>query len=283
MVEYLIKAIPESLETKNDNGHTPLAIAFSESKHETIKALIKAGADQTTRDQEGRNILHLALDGIHGNLSENADELESLIQLIDKPLLSDMFLARCSSVPTGLTPVARWILGCGRDPEVFKVLLKYMSGEELTMLDGSGQRPLHEAVKQQRHELVELMIQSNPALLHMENAMGQTPLEVAESLYIRNFIDHPPDMRYQHSRTLPTQDRAPHHFLPGREELELKREPAHVLTWKICRRAAEEHAGRVTRKLVSVNEAREVAKRLAEKKKQERAMRERQEAERSEE
>ncbi|MCJ1478364.1 hypothetical protein MMC13_007044 [Lambiella insularis] len=283
MVDYLIKAIPESLETKKQSGHTPLAIAFSESKSEVIRTLKTAGADLTTRGKEGRNTLHLALDSIAGSPCRNPDELESLIQRIDKPLLHDMSFARCSCGPTGLTPIARWVLDGGHEPEVFKVLTKYMSGEELTMLDGSGQRPLHEAVKQHRPELADLMIQRNPALLHMENAMGQTPLELAESLYIRNFVDHPLDMRYPHVRELHMQKRPAYQFVPGWEESVRKMEPALVRTWRVCRRAAEKGEGRVGRKLVSVNEAQEVAKRLAEKKKRERMEREREEAEMREE
>ena len=269
----MIETIPESLEAKDEEGHTPLAEAFSYANEEAIKLLIAAGASQTVRDKEGRNILHLLLVDSSNQPRTDVPFITSALSLIDPTLLSELFLEHCSSGPTGTTPFAHWILSYAMIPansmpkipayetELLPLLLKTMPPETLSMLDGSGQRPLHQAVKQFRPELVEMLIKHDPALLHMENAMGQTPCELAQSLY------------FQYVTTLPPEDLEPANqaanLVPwgqiGKAAGKSKRES----TWVVCRDAAAAHAT-LTRKLVSVSEAREVARRLAEREKKRR-------------
>ena len=144
-----------------------------------------------------------------------------------------------------------------------------MPAEAFFMLDGSGQRPLHQAVKQFRHDLVGMLIRHNPALLHMENAMGQTPLELAESVYTQHVTTHPPEERYmkrQNGRKgLGWNGRGWEMEL--KEGLETREYWKRETTWKVCRDGAGEME---RRKLVSVSEAGEVARRLAEREKKRR-------------
>lgn len=120
-----------------------------------------------------------------------------------------------------------------------------------------------------------MLIQENPALLHMENAMGQTPLELAEGLYIQYVTTTVPGIPHHHGRAMPTTRRGLEWLgqLMEREgggdrdwEVE-KRER----TWRVCRDGvAGGGMGTKGRKLVSVSEAGEVARRLAEREKKHR-------------
>ena len=74
-------------------------------------------------------------------------------------------------------------------------MLQFGGEEALTMMDGSGQYPLYQAIKHSYTGLVEVMFTHDLALLSRENAMGQTPLELAESLYVRDCIKGKPDVR----------------------------------------------------------------------------------------
>ncbi|MCJ1384124.1 hypothetical protein MMC17_007240 [Xylographa soralifera] len=281
VIEYLVRAIPSTLEGKDEVGLTPLALAFSLGKIDLIPVLLALGADQTTRTTNGCNLLHLILSDHTSHVHNRTRKIEEMLSLLDKRLIPDMLVARSSREPTDLTPLARWILDGGSNCDVFAILAKHMTGEEVVMLDGSGQRPIHQAIKQHRCALVATMLHHYPDLLYMENAMGQTPLELAESLYIRHIINLAPKMHEQPRLPL-IENRDPSDFIPG-QEWDRQREDRSAIetdvveTWRVCKEAAERQEGGMTRKLVSVTEAAEVAKRLAEKKKREMQEREAQE------
>lgn len=148
-------------------------------------------------------------------------------------------------------------------PKVFSVMLEFGGGEALEMMDGSGQFPLHQAVKHSYTGLVRLILAHDPALLARENAMGQTPLELAESLYIRDCTKGNPDIRPTGYR--PLEKRNSEEFLNDENDVEEKNDVRR--TWKICRECARENPRK--RQLISVREAREVARRLAERNKAE--------------
>ncbi|MCJ1387609.1 hypothetical protein MMC18_000452 [Xylographa bjoerkii] len=278
VITYLVRAIPSTLEAKNDDGLTPLALTFSLGKIHLIPVLLALGADQTARASNGCNLLHLLLSDHTSHVRNNTRKIEGMLSLLDPRLIPEMLGARSSRDPTGLTPLARWIVDGGRKDDVFALLAKHMSGEEVIMLDGSGQRPIHQAIKQHRYTLVATMLHYSPDLLYMENAMGQTPLELAASLYIRYIVDLAPNMYYQPQPPL-MEHRDPSEFIPGQEFDPLREIPYFIMTniietWRVCKEAAERREGGMTRKLVSVTEAAEVAKRLAERKKRERMERE---------
>lgn len=303
MVQYLLDALPESLEIKDAAGCTPLLRAFSGGNVEVIQILLAAGASQTVRDHDGRNILHhLLVNSATNRPFLQVPLIATALHLIDRALLPELFLERCSHGPTGTTPLAYWILSYASLPTqeqphghryeaaLLPILLTLMPAEALSMLDGSGQRPLHQAVKQFRHELVAMLLRHHPPLLHMENAMGQTPLELAEALYIQYATTTVPGERPYHGRATPMVRRGLEWLgtLMEKErgedgDWEAGRRES---TWKVCRDGAVggglggEGSGSglggegLRRKLVSVSEAGEVARRLAEREKQRRMERE---------
>lgn len=143
-------------------------------------------------------------------------------------------------------------------------MLYFGGAEALTMMDGSGQFPLHQAVKHSYTGLVKVMLAHDPALLSRENAMGQTPLELAENLYVRDCTKGNPDINRQGYWRL--EDRQFEEFRKEEARGGAEKESEVRNTWQVCREVARrEPRGR---KLVSVAEAREVARRLAERNKE---------------
>lgn len=134
-------------------------------------------------------------------------------------------------------------------------------------MDGSGQFPLHQAVKHSYAGLVKVMLEHDPALLTRENAMGQTPLELAESLYVRECTSKNPDIWREGYRRL--ESRNCEEFVDDVEEDEEAKDKEDNdvrATWKVCKEYAIREPR--PRRLISVNEAREVARRLAERNKE---------------
>lgn len=212
------------------------------------------------RDASGKNLVHLALVSKNGVQQYDAEILVQLLDLIDKRLLPGMFSERCSDAPSGLTPIALWI---NKHPaegkgsrEVLKTMLDRMGTEPLHMMDGSGQFPTHICVRNGSFEILEMIFERYPELAFWENAMGQTPIELAELLYIRNRTADPPSQHsnYNHNPS------GGNYGKPSAPS-----EPNVVRVHELCKRMAKEHSDE-KRVLVSVLQASEVAKRLAEQK-----------------
>ncbi|KAI9868581.1 MAG: hypothetical protein M1830_005513, partial [Pleopsidium flavum] len=192
LMKYLIGAIPKSLEAHSKDGWTPLLLAFSLKRSNAAEILIGNGADQMKRDKLGRNIMHLAFAGANGDIQREAMEVKSMLELIDKRFLQKLSVGRCTEGPGALTHLARWsycmqrCFNKGASPkcEVLQVLLEISNGTDLEIMDGSGHLPLHVVTKASYHELVRCMLERNPTLLYRENATGQTPLELTETMWL---------------------------------------------------------------------------------------------------
>ncbi|KAL8679791.1 MAG: hypothetical protein Q9186_003956 [Xanthomendoza sp. 1 TL-2023] len=291
VVKYLIAIMPDSIELASvGKSLTPLALAFVTGRLDAAKALIEAGADQTTRDSTGKNLVHMALLHASQTTPTDTEKFRAFLELIDKRVVRSLLTERCTDGPGSLTPIALWLAkpstspygGFGQyrrqsnlAPGTFHILQEFGGAEALTMMDGSGQFPVHVAVKSSHAEMVKLMLEYDPALLARENAMGQTALELAHSMYVRECAKGNPDIRYFGYR--PLEQRNAEDFAPKDEKGE---EGVGVVdedegdedgnnditrTWAICKACAEQNPRK--RKLVSVVEAREVAKRLADRNK----------------
>ncbi|KAJ5290059.1 uncharacterized protein N7443_010312 [Penicillium atrosanguineum] len=71
-------------------------------------------------------------------------------------------------------------------------LAKSTDQKHLELLDGSGNTPVHVAVKKGFTHILKLMIDRRPDLLYHENATGSTPLEMAIDAWINNTTRNPP-------------------------------------------------------------------------------------------
>lgn len=298
VVKYLISVMPDSVDLPSARHKlTPLALAFLNGRIGAARALIDAGADQTTRDASGKNLVHLAL--INASKSSHTDtkNFKALLAIVDKRLIRSMFIDRCKDGPGALTPLGLWMSTPSTDiysysrttrshlsPDFLGIMLEFGGEEALTMMDGSGQFPLHLAVKTSHTAMVRKLLEYDPALLFKENAMGQTPLELAHSLYVAECAKT--NLSISNPNYRPLDGREPETFTANKrdgdsdDEMDEVSDGERTRTWMVCREFAEKEPR--ARILVSVNEAREVAKRLAEKKKRQREEDEEKEKEKEE-
>lgn len=294
LLRYICKVRPDAVHHKSASGLTPLQLAFSLYRTEMIKILLENGADQTCRNGAGDNIVHSLL---NKQFIDNEDKLprtRELLQLIDERLLPSLFLERTTTQPGAATPLATFMYDFVKannsyhtNQETPEYVLKYLTlilefskGEDLGVVNSEGDTPLHVAIRYGSPACLRIMLDCRPDLLWRENATGRTPYEVAEDGYLMKEVfsdppslDPPSAQPHYHSScrvsrfnrrgryTNSILQREPKTFV---EEPKDEKSDA-VKAWEVCREFADKSGGR-KRKLVSLVEANEVAKRLAVKK-----------------
>ena len=274
VINYIIQCHPETLETKNSDGDTPLMVASYFGRTDFVRLLIAAGADQSTRNKSGNNLVHYAISGL-----PRAEQLEPFLWLLDKDLLHHLFITRTNLHGTGMTPLHAFVDATAPSGSyarrnayktetewlaVLKLLLKFSTGAELEMLDGAGDTLLHKAVMQSSAPLAQALLDFNPSLLYRENAVGCTPAEVArhrvttERFKAPSVPSVPNNTRKSVSALV---DRPPGEFVAKPEAAESTKSDAEKV-WDMCVEYMDKYPGK--RRLVSLNEANDVAKRLGE-------------------
>ncbi|KAE8375542.1 ankyrin repeat-containing domain protein [Aspergillus bertholletiae] len=271
LVEYLVQEVPECLETRSAGRYTPLALAYSLNRADYADILIKAGASQTVRDSRGNNLIHLLLCGIDSDTSGKPGNIERLLKLLDPRVAPSLLLERSSDQPGSVTPFARWMHhanfngSCADDLiDIARIILEFAEStgqKHLELLDGTGNTPVHYAVKHELVRILELMMDHRPDLLYRENATGSTPLELEEDAWIFRTTSDPPNFqtcdRSWNGRRITGAnivDMNPESFLPDSC-------PRKKSLRDVCQERATDRPKK--RKLVTLNEANEVAKRLA--------------------
>lgn len=260
-LDFLIQKMPECIDAKSTSGMTPLQLAFHLNRLYAARTLIAAGANQTTRNRMGKNLIHTIL------LSNSSDPnlLQATLSLLDQSLIPTMLLERCATSDLGsLTPLLLWIQTGSHDeitgPQILHILLSYSQGSDLEIMDGTGDYPLHTLVRTRHFSLTEAVIRYKPELLYKENAMGMTPIDVLENMYLRAQMDDPPSISYMIFQddivcTLPKT------FDPDYKPYTETKE---VTNRRIVQEGmAAAGIGARKRQLVSLLDANEVAKRLA--------------------
>ncbi|KAH8690265.1 ankyrin repeat protein [Talaromyces proteolyticus] len=297
LVEYLVNYFPQYLLVKSLDGYTPLALAFSQGKVEFAKILINAGADQTTRDKSGRNLLHLLFQNLVIASQKDLDNFQNMLDLVDPLLLSSMLIERCSVVPGSLTPLALW-MGIHWSPQdthtlrvrrfqnqepkfVISTLRKILEFAERTgqkhleVLNGAGNTVVHDAVRCGLTESLQILLDHRPDLLHRENSTGCTPCELAEVAWISEATSNPPERfdsesRYawgfhQEQSNSDIVSREPETFVENNGEHKKQHSQIEAV-YRICCSRAQNDGNSKIRKLVTLFDANEVAKRLATRK-----------------
>ncbi|KAI1094196.1 ankyrin [Rostrohypoxylon terebratum] len=278
LIEYLIKVCPSSLEAKSDEGYTPLYLACLLGRVDFAKTLIDAGADQSVKNKQSNNVLHAALMN-----RPRLEPLQRLLNLLDKDLRSHLFLQQNSLANGGDTPLHFWLktanqtqyswghAGHGLADEntanikILEALLELSGGAELEILNGAGDTVLHTAVLRHLPGHVRLLISQNPNLVYRENAVGRTPGEIAYDFFI--------DTKVKELDPIEIIDRGDRNGIikpllskklasksgKSKDSIGAYRKER---TWRII----EEQLGKVggKRRLVSLNEANDVARRLGE-------------------
>lgn len=259
-----------------------MALAFSLHRTSYAKILIEAGADQTTRDRSGNNLIHLLLCDKNGEARDKPDNIESLLALLDSRLIPSLLTERSSEQPGSLTPLARWILRAyGFDSyqsnsietdgktAVLRIILDLAqpSGQKhLEMLDGAGNTPIHNAVKGELPQALELMVDRRADLLHRESATGTTPFEMAVDKWVHKATEGPPHIPPETPSWWGDEDAPYREVLEQQPEYFVEKKKAQDVQRVICELCRERaQTGGQKRKLVTLYEANEVAKRLAAK------------------
>ena len=275
LVKHLLSVLPESLEQKSSEGWTPLHVALYVQSHDIVSWLISAGADQRARDKLGRNVVHALVGNRNGGAKTSGRKLQSMIDLFDKDNIQEMLLERCISHPGALTPLAYWMScsgGSWKRTNIIEILSKYSTGEDLEMINGEGDLPLHVAIKQGLSAITEFLLNLNPSLLHRENATGRTPLEMARDLYLFSTVQDPPDVFSVYNYNPNQEDynsivrQPPSSFLPATPDHKESKKRTYEICMQVDHNLIEQgYDGEAKRKrrLVSLFEANEVAKRLA--------------------
>lgn len=277
LVQYLVDDHPECLEVRSSGGYTPLALACSLHRTSFARILIAGGANQSTRDPDGHNLMHLLLNSIENAICEKAEDIAPLISLLDPQLIPLMLVQRAGD--GSMTPLARWLQLCyGKatwDPQdpafketcdrmaaMTRLLMSYdesSNQKQLEVLDGSGNAAVHVAVKYGYPTVLEAILDRRPDLLHRENATGCTPLELAVDAWVNQTTRTPrqlPGSRYDRvPEWEPVIDRPSRYFIEGHD-----RRIRWEMMYQICQDRSQQRPGK--RRLVTLFEANEVAKRL---------------------
>jgi ankyrin repeat protein len=297
ILKYLVKTMPGAVEARSADGMTPLLLAYRTHNLEAVKILLGAGADQTVRDKEGMNPLH-HITATTAEFSADLTHIRNLIETIDKRLISGMCLQRCSRSPGSLTPLALLVAQHYVSNEVrvdmARLILEHSKGAELELLNGEGHTPLHVVARtdpgQIRHhhfKLASVIAEHRPNLVAWENATGKSPLEMVEDKILARKCSEPthrPSRRYRRYYgygDLPSiADEKPRSFLKSTidvgkalEELDTNLDSeASVSNSQRVERLEKllrdvqvklDAEGKGKRRLVTLNEASEVARRLA--------------------
>jgi ankyrin repeat protein len=277
LVEYLIKAYPSSIEAKGASGITALYMASWLGRVDLVKLLIAHGADQSTKSPSYDSIIHAALAN-----DPDPEKLEVFLKAVDADLLAHLVLERSGlKVSDGRTPLHRWLATHAKSisgkPEryikILHLLLQYSNGKELDTLDARGDTPLHTLIREQANlAMIREILTFNPQLLHRENAVGQTPAEVAHDTFVRACVPHRYD-RWGYNHYHRHGDKTVAQVLLNRSPEEFARLAKHggepptetprvQQIYDLVAEFAAAHPGK--RRLVTLHEANDVAQRIGE-------------------
>ncbi|OBT68741.1 hypothetical protein VE03_02198 [Pseudogymnoascus sp. 23342-1-I1] len=301
LIKYIASSDASLLENRSLGGFTPLHLACTLRSKDDIKLLISMGSKVRSRDATGRNMIHHLIcpspsapkwtpewEALHG--------LASFLSLFKKSDVTEMLLERDI---LGYTPFAFWqsqthgttyvnssseTVHASTVPETVSA---YTNGQHLTIMNSVGDLPLHVAIKQGRPLHVREFLAQNPQTLGRENATGITALELAQQKLQSATVEGlktTAKMRGQGWRNAEAfntglETKGWREFEPKEAAPEDKRErmqlkllkgdmkefETHRWVWEECLEAAERvesEDGGLKRRLVSLGEANEVARRM---------------------
>ncbi len=263
-LEFVLNAMPQALDSKSGRHMTPLHLAFRFNRYAAADLLIRRGANQTARDESAENVMHHFMRVPFWADKHTIFALRGFISLLD-PNIPAVLLTQRSSSETGAHTPLSLLMSLRQhmdstDIERIKVILQHSNGKDLEIMNGSGDYPLHTAARNGCTRLIKLFIETNPSLIHRENAVGMTPLEIADTVVLRHRSTNAINLPRGDATGRQLSSMQPREFLKNPRDLD---EPGIDNALVACAEAAKKHPRK--RKLVSLLDANEVAKRLANK------------------
>ncbi|ELR03620.1 hypothetical protein VC83_09335 [Pseudogymnoascus destructans] len=297
LVKYIACNDATFLESRSLGSFTPLHLACTRRSKGVIEVLLALGSKVRSRDATGRNMIHHLICPAERNPTwteewEKRNSLASFFSLFGKSDVTEMLLERDI---LGFTPFALWQSQCNANSRgesshactIPETVSSYTEGQHLTIMNSVGDLPLHVAIKQGRPLHVREFLLQNPQTLGRENATGITALELAQhklqsatveglkssaksrasgwrSKEIFNEGLETKDWREFVPKEVASEDpkeRMKAKLLKGdMQDLQAQR-----WVWEECLEAAERvevDGGELKRRLVSLGEANEVARRM---------------------
>ncbi|KAI1612934.1 hypothetical protein EDD36DRAFT_487968 [Exophiala viscosa] len=274
VLDYLLHQMPHALENRSAHGMTPLQVAYEARRYYAARKLIAAGANQATKDEAGRNVLHSIFGSSHFDRT-NPALLRFVLRILDQDVATSLLLERSKGIATtvfrdrGQTPLGLFVEGVEGPngwQDSLQILLSLSLGRDLEIMDTSGDYLIHNLIRDGQKDIVRFLVEFKPELLHWENATGMVPLEVAFANYSRDLIDMGP--KFVGDRVRYNQDDIINHIttdIDGDDD-----NPRRNREWRkyrLVESLVAKYPGK--RKLVGLQEANEVAKRLARHERQE--------------
>ena len=176
----------------NAMGEPPLFMAVKADSHNTVLALLAAGAHIDARDSQGNNCLHAA---VRWNAANAAQTLVSRAANVNAHALNGKTPLH-DSIRWGIVRMETLLIGNGADLEVrdnegntpfmeaiiagHTASAERLSGlgVDVTTRNNRGDTPLHIAVAQDRVDMVALLLGWG-AKIHARNILEKTPFQVA--------------------------------------------------------------------------------------------------------
>jgi hypothetical protein len=146
LIKHILSSIPDTLEKKSAQGYTPLQIAVLINRRDVVAYLLSIGAYQRARDRQGRNVIHHLIRTRTSRTDEQLEDIQNMIDLFDKDAIKEMLLERTTTFRGALTPLACLIaqpVRYRKELDIISLLSQYSTGEELEMINGEGDLPLH--------------------------------------------------------------------------------------------------------------------------------------------
>ncbi|CAD5115819.1 DgyrCDS4758 [Dimorphilus gyrociliatus] len=164
----VLRKVPKGsdlLNALNKDKQTPIILATTLNEYETVRLLLKEGADCSLRDTKGRNVVHIAV---------KYKAIKCLELICDKKHNEDIWNVTDYE---GLTPLHYAVLG--GDSKIVDLLIK--SKVRIDAPDGkSGLSALSYAVDRDQKGICSALV-SNGADIHQQCFYGMTPIQIANN------------------------------------------------------------------------------------------------------
>ncbi|XP_048246396.1 ankyrin repeat domain-containing protein 17-like [Haliotis rufescens] len=171
IVEHLLLHEIVDINSRDENGHTPVIVAAQEGESKVFNLLVNKHCDLSVLNNDNYTILHVASNG--GSVR------------IVKRILSRNVADKDSSGNNGVTPIM--VAAENGHKNVFDLLVN--KGCSLTTVDDSGRNILHCACVGGNVQIVEYIISQGSVDLTRKDKEGQTPIMLAAENGHKNVFD----------------------------------------------------------------------------------------------